>query len=169
MSGARQLINPYPEYTEEPSEVISSQREAKTRRMPATLKIFLVAACCVVVSVLYLQQQITSYHLNVELGYLQQQVKELEQQNDYLMLHLEAERSLPKIEEIARRELGMIDPELSISLVVDQLQEVDSDGQGRWLAQESSADSPGFLASLTTWLNKAFPLGGVEAGTLRRK
>lgn len=39
MSGARQLINPYPEYTEEPSEVISSQREAKTRRMPATLKI----------------------------------------------------------------------------------------------------------------------------------
>jgi hypothetical protein len=85
------------------------------------------------------------------------------------MLHLEAERSLPKIEEIARRELGMIDPELSISLVVDQLQEVDSDGQGRWLAQESSADSPGFLASLTTWLNKAFPLGGVEAGTLRRK
>ena len=103
MSGARQLINPYPEYTEEPSEVISSQREAKTRRMPATLKIFLVAACCVVVSVLYLQQQITSYHLNVELGYLQQQVKELEQQNDYLMLHLEAERSLPEIEEIARR------------------------------------------------------------------
>ena len=168
MSGARQLINPYPEYTEEPSEVISSQREAKTRRMPATLKIFLVAACCVVVSVLYLQQQITSYHLNVELGYLQQQVKELEQQNDYLMLHLEAERSLPKIEEIARRELGMIDPELSISLVVISCK--------RWIVtdrtlagSESSADSPGFLASLTTWLNKAFPLGGVEAGTLRRK
>lgn len=167
MSAARQLIKSYPEYVDEQLGV-DRKRKKKRTRIPATLKICLVAACCVAVSLLYLQQQVVSYHLNVELGYLQQQVNVLEQQNDYLMLNLESERSLPKIEQIARTQLGMVEPELTVSLVVDQTEQRGSDQHGRWLEQDTPENSQTFFASLAAWLNKAFPLGGVEAGTLQR-
>lgn len=168
MSAARQLIDPYPKHTREWKQPQAPKSKKKRVRMPATVKICLLAACCVGVSLLYLQQQLTSYHLNVELGYLREQVNVQEQHNDYLMLNLESQRSLPKVEQIARAQLGMVEPQLTISLVVDQAEETGTNEYGRWIAPDSSQDSQGVLASLAAWFNKAFPLGGVEAGTLQR-
>ncbi len=167
MSAARQLLDQNPASVNEQIPA-SSKRKRKRAKVPATLKICLLAACCVAVSLLYLQQQVTSYYLNVELGYLQERVDTLEQHNDYLMLNLESQRSLPKIEQIARVQLGMVDPQLTISLIVNEAEQAGVNEHGRWLAEDSPEGSRGFIASLAAWLNKAFPLGGVEAGTLQR-
>ncbi len=168
MSAARQLIDPYLEYEDEHKPALSPRRKRKRVAVPATLKICLLAACCVAVSLLYLQQQVTSYYLNVELGYLQERANTLEQHNDYLMLNLESQRSLPKVEQIARSQLGMVEPQLTIGLVFNQEEQPGANEHGRWLAEDAPGGSRGIFASLAAWLNKAFPLGGVEAGTLQR-
>ena len=84
-----------------------------------TLKICLLAACCVAVGLLYIQQQVTSYYLNMELVRLQEQVNVMQQRNDQAMLNLESQRSLKQIEQIARNELGMVDPTYVTTLVLD--------------------------------------------------
>lgn len=137
--------------------------------MPATVRICLVAACCVVLGLLYLQQQVTSYHLNVEVLRLQEQVKLMEQRNDQLMLTLEAQRSLKQVEHIARTRLGMVDPEYTATLVVPHRTDPVPVVESRWLAQgEQENPSGGILSVLAAVLNKVLPLGGVEAGTLQR-
>ena len=116
MTAARKLVEPYYPYPEEAVPV--SKPAPKRRRIPATLRICLVAACCVVIGLLYLQQQVTSYYLNMELLHLQEQVKLMERRNNELMLTLESQRSLKQIEQIARSQLGMVDPEVTATLVV---------------------------------------------------
>ncbi|NMB00101.1 MAG: hypothetical protein GX971_01060 [Firmicutes bacterium] len=174
MTAARKLVDPYQEYTEVVAPVSRQQprtkAKAKRRTLPATVKICLVAACCVVVSLLYLQQQVTAYYLNMELVQLQEQANKMEQRNDHLMLNLESQRSLQQIELIARTTLGMVEPEYTATIVVpNHTVDLAGDVEGRWFghAQEESTFG-GFFETLASLVNKVLPLGGVEAGTLRR-
>lgn len=171
MTAARKLVDPYQEHYKEvaPTPKRTPKRKVKRRGIPATLKICLVAACCVAVSLLYLQQQVTAYYLNMELVQLQEQVNIMEQRNDQLMLSLESQRSLQQIEQIARTTLGMVEPEYIATLVVPEPAYVAEEAEGRWLATgQSETTSGNFFENLAALVNKILPLGGVEAGTLRR-
>lgn len=171
MTAARKLVDPYQEYVD---EMVSNPRRkpkarVKRRRIPSTLKICLVAACCVVVSLFYLQQQVTSYYLSMELVTLQEQVNLMEQRNDHLMLNLESQRSLQQIEQIAREYLGMVEPEYIATLVVPGPANITHEVEGRWFAEgEPQTTSDNILENLAALVNKILPLGGVEAGTLQR-
>ncbi|NLM41411.1 MAG: hypothetical protein GX199_03760 [Firmicutes bacterium] len=175
MTAARKLEYDY-SYPEElvaapsaPAAKPEPKLKSKRRCLPATLRICLVAACCVVLGLLYLQQQVTSYYLNMEMLHLQEQVKLMEQRNNQLMLTLESQRSLKQIEHIARTRLGMVEPEYTATLVMPRHTDPVPEAESRWLAEEPSASPSGsFLAALTAVLNKVLPLGGVEAGTLQR-
>lgn len=168
MTAARKLVDPYIEDDEQVFQTPDSRRKPEKRRIPATIRVCCLATLCVGLALLYLQQQVTFYYLNMELAQLQEQVNLLEQRNDHLMLNLESQRSLQKIEQLARKELGMVDPARVTSLVLEQTA-VSSGGEGgRWVSDSSEhIESQGVFATLAAWLNKAFPLGGVEAGTLR--
>ncbi|HHT68004.1 MAG TPA: hypothetical protein GXZ85_01960 [Firmicutes bacterium] len=167
MTAARKL-----EYYSYPTEETPSpkpRRPVKRSRIPVTLKICLVAACCVVVSLLYLQQQVTSYYLSMELVQLQEQVNTMQQRNDQTMLSLESVRSLKQIEHIARTELGMVDPVHTATLVVNTPTAMAGGAESRWITDHSqSPEGMGIFATLVSWVNKVLPLGGVEAGTLHR-
>ncbi|MDI9421203.1 MAG: septum formation initiator family protein [Bacillota bacterium] len=172
MTAARKLVDPYP-YEEQVAppaiEAPQQKRSAKRRRLPATLKICLVAACCVAVSLLYLQQQVTSYYLNMELVELQEQVNMMQQRNDHIMLSVEAQRSLQQIEQIARTELGMVDPTYTAILVVSEPTLLAGEPEPVWPSDPSPRrQGPGIFSTLASWVNKVLPLGGVEAGTLQR-
>lgn len=168
MTAARKLVDPCLENNEQLRTVVAPRTKAKRRRVPATVKICLLAACCVAVSLLYLQQEVTFYHLNMELAQLSEKANHLEQKNSHLMLDLESQRSLQKIEHLARTKLGMVDPERTTALVVAGKTKKTVEG-GRWFdEQQVQNDTQGIFATLANWLNKAFPLGGVEAGTLQR-
>ena len=165
MTAARKLEQ-YSYYTEEtPSP--RQRRSVKRNRIPVTVKICLVAACCVVVGILYLQLQVTSYYLSMELVQLQEQVNTMQQRNDHIMLSLESQRSLKQVEQIARTELGMVDP-VNTSTLVLNLPLNTSDGvESRWV-ESQSGEGEGVLATLLSWVNRVLPIGGVEAGTLQR-
>lgn len=168
MTAARKLVDPYVEFEEQKVPVGRVSRKTK-RRVPATVMVCVLAASFVVVALIYLQLQITAYNLNIALIGLEGQVKRLEQRNDFLMLDLESQRSLQKIEHLARTKLGMVEPKQTTVLVVNQPQLLAAAEEGRWLVNhQEQAVSEGIFATLAAWFNKAFPLGGVEAGTLRR-
>ncbi|HHY10496.1 MAG TPA: hypothetical protein GX528_08020 [Firmicutes bacterium] len=168
MTAARKLVE-RPAAAEFESTAFSPQgkRRKKRRRLPATLKICLLAAIFVAVCILYLDLQITSFNLNLQLAKLQEEVAALESRNDYLLVNLEQERSLNKIDYLARTELGMVDPDMSTSVVVNTAPPKDPPS-GRWAEKNQDPSEGGLFAALAYWLNKAFPLGGVEAGTLQR-
>lgn len=170
MSAARKLIDPYLDCEDDIAPVRAEpKRKQKHGRVPTTLKICVVAACCVMVALLYLQQQVVAYHLNFELVQLQEQVNVGQQRNDHLMLSLESQRSLKQIEHIARTKLGMVDPVKTSIIVVNQETVRTVQGESRWFDVEPSEGvSSGVFATLASWLNKVLPLGGVEAGTLQR-
>lgn len=165
MTAARKLEQ-YSYYTEE-TPAPRQRRSVKRNRIPVTVKICLVAACCVVVGILYLQLQVTSYYLSMELVQLQEQVNTMQQRNDHIMLSLESQRSLKQVEQIARTELGMVDP-VNTSTLVLNLPLNTSDGvESRWV-ESQSGEGEGVLATLLSWVNRVLPIGGVEAGTLQR-
>ncbi|NLJ80216.1 MAG: hypothetical protein GX335_04230 [Firmicutes bacterium] len=167
MTAARKLTEDYAVHDYD-QEIIRPNPKRKRFRVPPTLKICLLAAICVAVSLLYLEQQVTSFHLNMQLTQLDEQVKLLEQHNEHLLVNLETQMSLQKIEDIARNQLGMVDPDRTTSLVLDSKAPL-APSERRWADQNSPVpDKRGVFAVLASWLNKAFPLGGVEAGTLQR-
>lgn len=170
MTAARKLVGSYVDYEDQLKQVEPERRrQVKPTKVPATLKICLVAACCVAVSLLYLQQQVTSYYLNMELVQLQEQVNTMQQRNDHLMLNLESQRSLKQIEQIARTTMGMVDPKYTATIVVNQPTVMAGGVEARWLSDEPhQSESAGIFATLASWVNKVLPLGGVEAGTLQR-
>lgn len=168
MTAARKLVEPGFEYAKEHNEIVRPRRGRKKARIPATVKICFLAACCVGLALFYLQQQVTSYYLSMELEQLQEQVNALEQRNDHLLINLESQRSLQKIEQLARTQLGMVEPERVSSLVVERSTPAFYQGESRFVETPAVKDSHGVFATLAAWLNKAFPLGGVEAGTLRK-
>lgn len=168
MTAARKLVE-RPAVSEYENTVVFQKRKRRVRRrrFPATLKICLLAAISVAVCILYLDQQITSFNLNLQLSKLQEEVTTLEQRNDYLLVNLEKERSLQKIDFLARTELGMVDPNDSTSVVVNSVSPQDPPA-GRWTEKGHNDSGQGVFTTLANWLNKVFPLGGVEAGTLQR-
>lgn len=169
MAAAKRLVDPYLEYEEQVVPVASRSRKVKRRRIPATVKVCCLAAICVVVALSYLHLQVTSYNLNIELTQLKAQATKLEQRNDFLVLSLESQRSLQKIEQLARTKLGMVEPTQTATLVMNQSVTMATNDEGRWLADHHDhKGSEGIFTTLAAWFNKAFPLGGVEAGTLRR-
>ena len=147
--------------------VQNPRRKTRKKRMPATIKICLLAVLFVVTCIFYLNQQVQTMYLSLKLAELEQQVKTAQQRNDHLRVNLESARSLQKIEYIARTELGMIDPDVSSSLVVNPSASPHQQAQGRWI-EDTPEDEWGVFVALAGWLNKILPLGGVEAGTLRR-
>lgn len=167
MTAARQLEE-YSHYREETPRR-RQKRPAKPNRVPVTVKICLVAACCVVVGLLYLQQQVKSYYLSMELVQIQEQVNAMQQRNDHLMLSLESQRSLKQIEQIARNQLGMVDPAYTATLVLSGPTVMAGEVESRWVADQTPSDETmGLFATLASWMNRVLPLGGVEAGTLQR-
>ncbi len=169
MAAARQLVDPYSNYEELVTPQVPPRRRPKRSRIPATLKICLVAACCVVVCLLYLEQQVTSYYLNMELVELQEQVNTMQQRNDHLMLSLESQRSLKQVEQIARTTLGMVDPTYTAALIINQPTAMAREIESRWISdQQTRQGQGGIFATLASWVNRVLPIGGVEAGTLQR-
>lgn len=169
MAAARQLVDVYVEQNESESQNPQPVRRPKRKRVPATVKVLAVAVICVALSLFYLHQQVSFYHLNMELAHLVEQVNQLEQRNDHLMLNLESQRSLEKIEQMARRQLGMVEPSRVTSLVMEPNNFLPASAGGRWIENSGDTDpNMGVFTTLASWFNKAFPLGGVEAGTLRR-
>ena len=154
-------------YSEITAPPYNARPKPRQKKIPATIKICLFAALFVTISILYLNQQVQTMHLSLKLAELEQQVKTAQQRNDYLRVNLESARSLQRIEQIARTELGMIDPDVSSSLVVNPSTPQYQQAQGRWI-EDTSEEEWGVFAALAGWLNKILPLGGVEAGTLRR-
>jgi hypothetical protein len=94
----------------------------------------------------------------------------MQQRNDQAMLNLESQRSLKQIEQIARNELGMVDPTYVTTLVLDLPENLTETREPHsiWAGDAQSQDNVGFLAALAAWMNRVLPLGGVEAGTLQR-
>ncbi len=167
MTAARKLEQyyDYPEVT----PISPPKRQARKKRVPVTLKICLVATFFVALSLLYLQLQVTSYYLSMELVQMQEQVNSMQQRNDHIMLRLESQRSLKQIEQIARTELGMIDPTYSTTIVLDVPSSMPEQVESVWMVDRTqSGEGSGFLALLVSWVNNVLPLGGVEAGTLQR-
>ena len=121
------------------------------------MKICLMAACGVVLGLLYLQQQVTSYYLNMEVSRLQEQVKLMEQRNDHLVISLESQRSLRQVEQIARTQLGMVDPEYTAALVVPRHSGPVPEVEAR-LADQPQDNPVADFAALTAVLNKVLPL-----------
>lgn len=167
MVPARKLSSSRECYSEITAPPRNPRPKPRQKKIPATIKICLFAAIFVTVSILYLNQQVQTMHLSLKLTELEQQVKAAQQRNDYLRVNLESARSLQKIEHIARTELGMIDPDVSSSLVVNPSPSRYHQAQGRWI-EHTPEDERGVFTVLAGWLNKILPLGGVEAGTLRR-
>lgn len=167
MTAARKLEQ-YSDYAEM-TPVSRPKRQAKKSKVPVTLKICLVAICCVTLGILYLQQQVTSYYLSMELVQMQEQVNTMQQRNDHTMLSLESQRSLKQIEQIARTELGMVDPTYTATLVLDMPTARAQEVQSVWITDRTqSGEGSSLVAALVSWMNKVLPLGGVEAGTLQR-
>ena len=84
------------------------------------------------------------------------------------MLTLESQRSLKEIEQIARSQLGMVDPEVTATLVVPRQTDPVPEAQARcWLQSDRSPDRR-YSGCFGAVLNKVLPLGGVEAGTVQR-
>lgn len=169
MSAARQLVDLDLRQDEVEVQNRTLARRPKRKRIPATVKVCTVAAVCVALALLYLHQQVSFYYLNMELTELVEEVNQLEQRNDHLMLNLESQRSLEKIEFLARTNLGMVEPNAINTLVMDSKTSPPMNLEGRWI--DNSPDAPAnfdVFTTLAAWFNKAFPIGGVEAGTLRR-
>lgn len=170
MTAARKLTEEYRGYVSEEQTIFPEppRPRKKNFRLPTTVKICLLAAICVAISLFYLEQQVTCFHLNMQLAQLREQVDSLEQRNDYLRVSLEKQRSLQQVEYLARTELGMVEPNHTTNLVVNSQRRLTS-GEGRWVENNPPAGRErGIFAALAGWLNKAFPIGGVEAGTLQR-
>ncbi|NLL48966.1 MAG: hypothetical protein GX249_10325 [Firmicutes bacterium] len=165
MTAARKLE----QYTYYPEETLvpRQRRPVRRNRLPVTVKICLVAACCVLLGILYLQQQVTSYYLSMELVQLQEEVNTMQQRNDHIMLSLESQRSLKQVEHIARTELGMVDPDYTSTLVLNVPPSSKTEMESRWV-ESPSTEGPQIVATLLSWVNKVLPIGGVEAGTLQR-
>ncbi|MCK9524652.1 MAG: septum formation initiator family protein [Limnochordia bacterium] len=155
-------------YNREETLVPQGRPVKRKRRIPATLKICLVAACFVALGLLYLQQQVTSYYLSMELAQLQQEVNTKQQRNDHIMLSLESQRSLKQVEQIARTQLGMVDPAHSATLVLSTPSATPSGVESRWTQVPQSGEGMRFVETLLSWMNRVLPIGGVEAGTLHR-
>lgn len=138
----------------------------RRRRLPATLKLCLLGALVVVLGVLYLSQQLDTMYLSLELTDLQQEVNLARQRNGHLRVQLEQVRSLQTVEEIARTKLGMVDPSDSPVLMASNIV------PRGYVANDSASINPTSRAEdgpwtvLASWLNKLFPVGGVEAGKL---
>ncbi len=156
-------------HPERPSEYQGQQKpKRRRRRVPATVKLCLVAALVVCLAVLYISQQINTMYLSMELAKLQEEANLVRQRNGYLRVQLEQARSIQNIEKLARTKLGMVDPSETAVLVASSSL-LESSGQGTSpssLAAAASQSEANAWTVVANWLNKLFPVGGVEAGEL---
>ncbi len=143
------------------------RRRRRRSRIPATVRLCLLGVVVVVLGVLYLSQQLNTMYLSLELEELQQQVNLAKQRNGHLRVQLEQARSLPVIEEIARTQLGMVDPsDTSVLIASDGIHSaISREAADAGVPKPAQADESPWTV-LAGWLNKLFPLGGVEAGKL---
>ncbi|MGI6148549.1 MAG: FtsB family cell division protein [Limnochordia bacterium] len=144
------------------------QSKRRRRRLPATVKLCLIAVLLVSLGVLYISQQINTMYLSLQLAELQEEVNLAKQRNGYLRVQLEQARSIQAIEELARTRLGMVDPEETAVLVAANHESAYSGSGTRRGGQATAAPSNADNAwtMVANWLNKLFPVGGVEAGEL---
>lgn len=139
----------------------------KHRRVPATVKLCLIAAVVVALAVLYISQQIDHMYLSMELAQLQEEASIVRQRNGYLRVQLEQARSLQTIEELARTKLGMVDPSDTAVLVAPtSFAGTRGSGTAAGVRDTAAPQEPNAWTVVANWLNKLFPVGGVEAGEL---
>lgn len=172
MLPAKKLDNSSPLYGYSPmysEEMISrkktSAKKRKRRRtLPDTVVIVLAALVCVCLGILYLGQNVQTMRLSIQLKDLEQEIRLVEQKNDHLQLALKSARSLETLELLARTQLGMVKPSEASVLVLAPSETQIPQGEG-WIKGQERAE--GLLGTFAVWLNKWFPLGGVEAGRIR--
>lgn len=142
------------------------RRRRRRSRLPATVKLCLLGVAVVVLGVMYLSQQLDTVYLSLELAELEQQVDLAKQRNGHLRVQLEQVRSLPVIEEIARTKLGMVDPtDTSILVAAGMPKVLPNDAAYVGVSKPMEPEVSPWTV-LAGWLNKLFPVGGVEAGEL---
>ncbi|HHT72655.1 MAG TPA: hypothetical protein GX008_02960 [Firmicutes bacterium] len=172
MVPARQIPSSYQWETTNPYEPPEPRRnlrpKRKRRRVPATVKLCLIAALVVSLGLLYISQQLNTVYLSLELANLQEEANLVKQRNGYLRVQLEQARSIQVIEELARTKLGMVDPSHTAVLVAsNSLVGLRSEetGAGTLAGSNPPVESNAWTV-VANWLNKLFPVGGVEAGKL---
>lgn len=160
MEPALKLVEHEPEYQ---TVLPVSNRKHKVR-VPLPALICLTAMLVACGAFYYLHQQVVTMQLSVNIGILEKQLTELQQEQEYLLLTLKEASRLTTIEAIARQELGMVDPTGTHILVLNTQQNLNPDAGG-WIDTHEEQYNHLF-ARIASWLNQLLPVGGVEAGRL---
>ena len=151
-------------YEPVPNAVLPVSSRKRKQRVPLPVLICLMAALVVCCAFYYLHQQVVAMHLSLEIGIMERQLAELQQEQEYLLLSLKEASRLTTIEAVARQELGMVDPAGTQILVLNTQQHLNPD-TGGWMDTQAEPNSHLF-ARIADWLNQLLPVGGVEAGRI---
>ncbi len=141
-----------------------SRRKKKKKSLPETVIICSFAFIFVMVSFLFLIQKINMMRLNVTLAQVRQEYHSVVQQHEFLQLELIAARSLSNIEQLARNELGMIEPETKNIVVMRTPTTQDKPTFENTIREQNN--SGGVFEIVADWINRILPLGGVQAGRI---
>lgn len=143
---------------------LPSSNYKRKKRVPLPVLICLTAMLVVCAAFYYINQQVVTMQLSVEIGILERQLADLQQEQEYLLLSLKETNRLTTIEAVARQELGMVDPVGTQVLVLNTQQNVNPDAGG-WIDVEEEQHNHLFT-QIANWLNQLLPVGGVEAGRI---
>ncbi len=144
------------------NQVNYKNKREKVNKKKISLKLMvgfsLILITLGVLLVAYIGQSVQLTHLNYELNYLRDELEVIEETNHKLNLQIARDRSLARIEQIARRELHMIEPEeMEVIVLNDHQTEIEAAG-------DRVAEEKFFLAALFD--NILERLGTVKADSL---
>ncbi len=136
----------------------------KKKRMPIPMFICIVATLIVGSAIFYLNQQVVSMQLNVQINNLERQLADLVQEHNHMLMSLEQTTRLSYIESVARNELGMINPSNTEMLVMNNDGSHSHENSG-WIDNDPYQPYNLFTV-VADWFNQLMPVGGVEAGRI---
>lgn len=146
--------------------VKTSKRKQKSQ-IPAVAVICCIAVMLVSCAIFYLNQQVTSMQLFVQINNLEQKRDTLKREQGHLVIELQQASRLASIEAIARHQLGMVDPVGAEMLVMAPKNNQVTIVENGWIETETSESvNNSFFVAVADWLNQLLPVGGVEAGRI---
>ena len=166
MAAARKLeLYPIDQNEDTKVRVVKKRVRRKRKRLPETVLICAVAAIVIIGCCLYLGQQLHTMRLSATITSLERDIQTMQQEQDHLLIALNQARRLSTVEAIARYELGMVDP-VQATIVATDVPDTYQILAGGWTDSEEGQDN--IFEAVAEWINRWLPLGGVEAGRIRR-
>ncbi|MEJ6950942.1 FtsB family cell division protein [Natronospora cellulosivora (SeqCode)] len=89
----------------------NNNRNRNNVSLSTLLSFLIIIVFCITLTASYIYQFVQIAHLNYDINNLDTQLSELRVENNALSLALAKERSIVRIENIARSELGMVEPD----------------------------------------------------------